>query len=142
MQPIDPNTLFSIFEQGDEQVYAEYEQEEVLKNPYVLMGMVLRGLENWMLIDEMYTNRYPEEYKKVRNSIRERYNNRLYGYLTRIDVEDSEGIYKIGDSFNKVGVANGLNHLIKYYERREYYERCAVIKKYLDKILLEELDVN
>lgn len=142
MQPIDPNTLFSIFEQGDEQVYAEHGQEGVLKNPYVLMGMVLRGLENWMLIDEMYMKRYPEDYKPVRNKVRWGYNDRLYGYLTSIDVDDSEGIYKIGESFNKVGVANGLNHLIKYYERYEEYERCAVIKKYLDKVLVAELELD
>lgn len=135
MQPIDPNTLFSIFEQGDEEVYIEHGQEEVLKNPYVLMGMVLRGIENWMLIDEMYIRRYPEEYKPVRNKVRWKYNDRLYSYLIRIDIDNSDGMYKIGESFNKVGVANGLNHLIKYYERYEKYERCAVIKKYLDVLI-------
>ena len=142
MQPIDPNTLFSIFEQGDEEIYREHGQEEILKNPYVLMGMVLRGIENWMLIDEMYTRRYPEEYKPVRNKVRWRYNDRLYSYLTRIDIDNSDGMYRIGESFNKVGVANGLNHLIKYYEKKEYYERCAVIKKYLDKIVMAELELD
>jgi hypothetical protein len=138
VQPIDPNTLFSIFEQGDEQVYAEYGQEEILKNPYVLMGMVLRGLENWMLIDEMYMKRYPIDYKPVRNKVRWEYNNKLYGYLTRIDIDNPDSVYAIGESFNKVGVSNGLNHLRRYYERYEEYERCSVIKKYLDKLLVSK----
>lgn len=135
MQPINPDSLFSIFNQGDEQIYEEHHQEDVLKNPYVLMGMVLRGLENWMLIDEMYKRKYPTEYKPVRNKIRWDFNERLYRYLTKINVDDTEGAYKIGESFNRIGISNGLNHLIRYYERYEEYERCAVIKKYLDVLI-------
>jgi hypothetical protein len=55
MNKIDPNTLFAIFEQGDEKIYKEHGQEEVLKNPYVLLGMVTRGVENYGLMDIMYS---------------------------------------------------------------------------------------
>jgi hypothetical protein len=139
MQPIDPHTLFSIFESGDEGVYIENGVEEVLKNPYVLMGIVLKGLENWMLMDELYKKKYPEQYKEVRNAIRWKYNIKLYGYLTRIDLDTLGQEFNIGESFPLQGVANGLNHLIRYYERYEEYERCAVIKKYYDYLLRDAL---
>ena len=141
MKPIDPNALFSIFEYKDEDIYQEAGASEILDNPYVLMGMVLRGIENWMMMDELCRNKYPEQYREVRNSIRKKYNDRLDTYLIRIDIDREESIYKIGESFPKVGIANGLNHLIRYYERYEEYEKCGVIKKYLDKILMAELEV-
>tara|TARA_E500000318_G_C3561172_1_gene213489 strand:- start:132 stop:551 length:420 start_codon:yes stop_codon:yes gene_type:complete len=139
---MDPNTLFKIFEQGDEQIYKEYGQQDVLENPYVLMGTVLRGIENWILMDEMYSRRYPEQYKEVRNKVRWKYNIRLFSYLERINLDDSKGIYKIGENFPKKGIANGLNHLIRYFERYEEYEKCGVIKKYLDKIIMAELELD
>ncbi len=45
MNRLDPNTLFNIFEQGDEEVYKEHGVEEAQDNPYVLINMVVRGLE-------------------------------------------------------------------------------------------------
>ena len=139
MQPIDPHSLFSIFESGDENVYIENNVQDVLQNPYVLMGMVLRGLENWMLMDELYKKKYPEEYSKVRNSIRWKYNDKLFNYLCRINLDKMEEDFNIGDSFPLQGVANGLNHLRRYYERYEEYEKCAIIKKYYDYLLKDAL---
>ena len=66
MQPLDKNTLFSIFEVGDEEIYKEAGVENQLNNPFVLMGMVLRGLENYSIMDVMYMKRHPESYKEVR----------------------------------------------------------------------------
>lgn len=135
MQPIDPNTLFSIFEQGDEEIYKEHGIEEHLQNPFVLMGMVLRGIDNFHMMDMMYMRQYPSHYKKVRNITKYKYFNKLYGYLLRIDSDSFEDIYKIGESFDKVQTKNGLDFLREYFERLEQYEKCAVIKKYIDLLL-------
>ena len=85
MQPLDKNTLFSIFEAGDEAVYAEYGLQGQLNNPFVLMGMVLKGVENYHIMDMMYIQKYPEQYKKVRNLTKYKYLNKLFTYLERID---------------------------------------------------------
>lgn len=135
MQPIDPNTLFSIFEQGDEEIYKEHGVEEHLQNPFVLMGMVLRGIDNFHMMDMMYMRQYPSHYKKVRNITKYKYFNKLYGYLLRIDSNSFEDIYKIGESFDSKQTKNGLDILRVYYERLEEYEKCAVIKKYIDLLL-------
>ena len=58
MKPIDPNQLFSLFEVGDEEVYEEHDVTEVLQNPYVLMGMVVRGVENYNILDKLYLRIY------------------------------------------------------------------------------------
>lgn len=132
MQKIDPNTLFSIFEAGDEEIYKENGVEDVLNNPYVLIGMVIRGLENYNIMDLMYMRSYPEQYKKVRESVKLKYFNSLYKYLTRIDTSKFESIYAIGESYGAQDVITGLEYMMFYYEKLEIYEKCAVIKKYID----------
>lgn len=129
---MDPNTLFSIFEQGDEQVYKENQVGDILDNPYVLLGMVIRGLENYSLIDLMYLRNYAKEYEKVRESIKLKYYNGLYKYLTRLDSKKFETIYSIGDAFDSQEVLQGLSTLLFFYEDLEEYEKCAVIKNYID----------
>ena len=139
MKPIiDPNTLFSIFEQGDEQVYKEHGMEDHLNNPFVLMGMVLRGVENFHMMDMMYMKQYPQHYKKVRNITRYKYFNKLFGYLLRIDSSSFDDIYKIGEAFDNREVKGSLDYLRLYFERLEQYEKCAIIKKYIDLLLKAE----
>ena len=137
MQPIDPNTLFNIFEQGDEQIYQEHGMEDQLTNPFVLMGMVLRGIDNYRMMDMMYLKQYPGPYKKVRGITKYKYYNKLYSYLTRIDSLNFNKVYKIGESFEIGEVYSCLDLLRVYYEEIEQYEKCAVIKKYIE-LLVEK----
>lgn len=136
MHKLDPYTLFSIFEKGDEEIYKEHGMEEQLKNPYVLMGMVLKGLENYQLMASMYTRNFPEEFKNNRAYIQKKYYTRLYQYLTRINSSKFDELYTIGESFEVERVNGGLTHLMYYFETIEEYERCAIIKKYIDHLKL------
>ena len=129
---IDPHTLFSLFEKGDEEIYREHGQEEVLKNPFVLMGMVVRGLENYYIMDRMYSRQYGKHYTDRKQTVRYEYFNKMYGYLKRINLDETEDIYTIGESFQKGEVDLCLNHLRKYFENIEEYEKCEIIKKYVD----------
>ena len=137
MQPLDKNTLFSIFEQGDEEIYKEHNITGVLDNPYVLIGMVIRGMENWHLMDIMYKRSYPVEYKEVRSQIRLKYMLKLVAYLERLDKTKFETVYTIGDSYDSKTVRLALNSLLGFFESIEYYEKCAIIKDYIDLIAHE-----
>lgn len=132
MQQLDPHTLFSIFEQGDESIYREHGIDDVLNNPYVLIGMVVRGLENYSIMDMMYMRSYPEQYKEVRDIVKFKYYNNLYRYLTRINLDSFEVRYTVGEAYDSQDVIFGLDTMLYYYEERELYEKCAVIKKYID----------
>lgn len=132
MQHIDPNTLFSIFEQGDEAIYKEHKEEQHLDNPYVLMGMVMRGIENYHLMDMMYLKKYPKEYTIIRKVTKYKYISKLYNYLLNIDSVEFNTEHSIGDSFDIKEVLGALDYLRKYYEEIEHYEKCAVIKRYID----------
>lgn len=140
MQRIDPHSLFAIFEQGDEQVYKEHGMEDALKNPFVLMGMVMKGVENYYMMDIMYVRQYPEQYKHVRGAVKQKYFTKLYNYLTRIDSSKFETFYRIGESFEKDDVFLALDTIKYFFEEIEHYEKCAVIKKFQDLLLETSVD--
>jgi len=135
MKQIDKDTLFSIFEQGDEEVYIEHGVKDVLDNPFVLMGMILRGLENFDLMDMMYKRNYPEEYENVKNLIKYKYYNKLYRYLTKIDSRCFKDEYTIGEAFDSENVYKALDDLRVYYEGIEEYEKCSVIKNFRELLI-------
>lgn len=139
MKPLDKHNLFSIFQAGDEEVYREHNLEDTLKNPYVLMGMVLRGLQNYELMDMMYTRSYPKEYAEIAKKIQHKYFTTLYTYLTRIDSTKFETVYTIGESFHKQDVLIGLTDLLDFFVEVEEYEKCAVIKRYIDLLCTKEV---
>ena len=138
MNKLDPHSLFQIFEQGDEEVYKEHGQEDVLSNPFVLMNMVTRGLENYELMCALYIRNYPKEFIRVEPTIKLKYYNKLYGYLLRIDVDSVEDIYGIGDSYERKDAQTALETLLRYYEFKEQYEKCGIIVKYIEMLVLEE----
>lgn len=138
MNKLDPHSLFQIFEQGDEEVYKEHGQEDVLNNPYVLMNMVSRGLENYQLMCALYIRNYPKEFDKVEPSIKNKYYNKLYGYLLRINIDSIKDIYVIGDSYDRKNAQTALETLLDYYEEVEQYEKCGVVVKYIQILILEE----
>ena len=140
MQPLDPHTLFSIFEKGDDEIYQEHNVEELLDNPFVLMGMVIRGIENYHTMDLMYLKHFGKQYRDVRFNVRNQFYNKLFGYLNRIDSTKFETKYTITKSFEKGEVFSGLNVLLIYFEKREEYEKCATIKKYQD-LLEKDIEV-
>ena len=139
MNKLDPHTLFSIFEQGDEEVYKEHNQEDVLNNPFVLMNMVTRGLENYELMCALYIRNYPKEFIRVEPTIKFKYYTKLYGYLLRINIDSIEDIYAIGDSYERNSAQKGLQTLLDYFEFKEEYEKCGVLVKYIQVLVLEEV---
>ena len=129
MQQLDPHSLFSLFEKGDEEVYKEHGVEDTLKNPYVLLNMVTRGMDNYAVMDMLYMKNKPEEYKNVRQNVKYKYYVRLYAYLERLDVNSTlTGIYKIGESYDLPNLIIRLDDLRLFFEKYEEYERCNVIK--------------
>ena len=132
MQSLDPNTLFSIFEQDDQAIYREFSMDEHLDNPYVLINMVVRGLENYKIMDQMYIERYPKQYKNTRNVIQYKYFNKLFNHLNRVNFDKINKDCLIGDSYEIMHNLYFLEGFMFYYERIEQYEKCAVIKNYVD----------
>ncbi len=140
MHKLDPHTLFSIFEQGDEEIYRENNVEELLDNPYVLIGMVVTGVENFYMIDKMYTLRHAEEYGRVRETIKLKYFLKLFKYLDRVTPVEMDVVYRIGSDFELDRSIDAINDLLFFFEEMEHYEKCAKIKHYSDLLVNKKLE--
>jgi hypothetical protein len=132
MKKLDSEELFNIFTIGDEEVYKEHGVEDMLDNSFVLFGMVVRGVENYYLIDQMYNKRYGEQYLSVRENIKLKYFNGLLNYLERINLSQADTLIALGDEFGLQLINYSLKELLGFYQEKEYYEKCAIIFKFIE----------
>lgn len=139
MQKLNPHTLFSIFEKGDEEVYRENDVEDLLDNPYVLIGMVVTGVENFYMIDQMYMVKHEKDYGRVRDKIKLKYFTKLCRYLDRVTPLEMQVTYSIGADYELDRAINAMNDILVFFEGIEYYEECAKIKEYTDLLLNKKL---
>jgi hypothetical protein len=130
MKKLNTQDLFNIFSVGDEEIYKKHQVEELLDNSFVLFGMVVRGVENYFLIDKMYANRYEKYYDSVRDSIKLKYFNGLVNYLERINLSQSHTLLQLTDEFGPQAIKYSLEELLEFYEEKEMYEKCAIIFKF------------
>lgn len=142
MKKLATDQLFDIFEKGDEEIYKEHGIEGILDNTYVLFGMVVRGVENFYIIDQLYSTRYGEQYFTVRDSIKLKYFSGLMKYLERIGEVPVDLVPFIEDEFDKQSIHYAFNELMNLFIEVEYYEKCAILKKYFELFSIKQLEVS
>jgi len=132
MKHIDSESLFNIFSQQDEQIYHEHGISHILDNSFVLFGMVVRGVENYYIIDQLYQRKYQQQYINVCESIKMKYFLGLFKYVNSIADIPPDTVSNIKDEFGQQAIKYALEELIEFFEKVEYYEQCAKLKKYYD----------
>jgi hypothetical protein len=130
MKKLNSSDLFSIFTLGDEEVYKEHNIEDVMDNSFILFGMVVRGVENYFIIDKIYAHRYGDRYDSVCDSIKLKYFNGLVNYLERIEDLHSDTVNDLKDEFGPQAINYALEEMLNFYEEKEVYEKCAVIYRF------------
>lgn len=132
MKELDGDSLFSIFEKGDEDIHRDSHYKIQLDSSFILLGTVIRGVDNYFLIDQLYTNRYQERYLSVKENLKLKYFIRLVKVLQRITEFDSKTASMLVDEFGETTIIYVFQYLLSYFEENEYYEICVVLKKYFD----------
>ena len=130
-----------MFSLGDEEIYKENGVEDVLDNSFTLFGMVVKGVENYFIVDQLYKMRFKESYPRVRESIKLKYFIGLVRYLERIQELQSDTVSMILDELSPQAIKFALEELLEFFEGIEYYENCAIVKKYYDLFLPQSLEV-
>lgn len=132
MKTLDGKSLFTIFEQGDQEVFENHGISEVLDNSFVQFGMVVKGVENFYIIDQLYKNRYGKDYERVRESIKLKYLLGLMRYLVRVREIQSDTLHILIDEFGLQSINYALQEMLDFFLEIEYFEQCAILKKYQD----------
>jgi hypothetical protein len=139
MKKLDTNQLFDIFQIGDEEIYREHQVEDVLDNSFVLFGTVIKGVENYYIIDQLYQKKYQEQYDSVRDSIKLKYFIGLVRYLERIEEIPEDTLYTIEDEFGLQAIDYALQEMLDLFIEKEYYEKCTILSKFQRLFSLNQL---
>ena len=139
MKKLDTNQLFDIFQMGDEEIYKEHQAEDILDNSFVLFGMVIKGVENSYIIDQLYQKKYQEQYDSVRDSIKLKYFIGLVRYLERIGEIPEDTLYIIEDEFGLQAIDYALQEMLDLFIEVEHYEKCTVLSKFQRLFSLNQL---
>lgn len=135
---MDPNSIFSLFDSEPEnrQVEPEKEIKDLPNHPYVLLGlftrMVLRGEEAIHNSVDFLKALNPDIDLESISEIN-RYMLYLSGfnYLSKLSLEDPFHqdvlLEKAGADF-----LTACQKSIQFFQEREDYEKCALVKKYSD----------
>ena len=132
MKKLNSDDLFNIFSIGDEEIYKEHRIEDIMDNTFILFGMVVRGVENYFIIDKMYANRYQERYDSVRENIKLKYFNGLVNYLERAKDIKADTVEELKDEFGPQAIKYALEEMLEFYKELEMYEKCAIIFKFYE----------
>jgi hypothetical protein len=136
MKKLDSQNLFKAFSlEGDE----TNKLPEVPNDSFILFGTVLRGVESFYIIDQLYQMRYKDQYELVREKIKLKYFSGLMKYIDRIDDMSLDTVMYIEDEFGGQAIKYALEEMLQFFEQIEYYEQCITLKKYFDIFLEKKL---
>ena len=137
MKELDPSKLFELF--SNEEEYQEDIQQKTLvgnNNPFILMGMVVRGVENFYILQEIHSNKNNRENlskEEKRNQIKYSYYKSLFKYIERINQDSMLDLEQcLIHDIEIIDLA--LNDILSLFESYEEYERCSIIKSLQDNL--------
>jgi hypothetical protein len=134
MKNLNLHNLKSIFSKKEEPT-AQSPSELDVDNPYLNYSIVIRGVSQLELLDEVYMNTNPEEYPKVRDRVKLRQFDFIYNILTKVPLENDKDVIEfILKDLGKAEVLTNLNKIMNHFIEIEEYEKCANIQKYLQKV--------
>jgi len=131
MREIDKNIL-DIFDKNDEEIYKEHSVELDDREVSFVLGDFVRYFENYSILNQIQTQQYPAQYSKVKHKVKHKYFIKLVNNLKRIDLNKTPSIEKQAKQHNYRKVLHMLDTLRIYFEEREGYEYCAIVKSYID----------
>lgn len=134
MSSIDPDRLFSIFDQTDEQIYIEHGVDDLLQDGITVIMGISQQITYYQILDTLYTKKQGQQYDKVRDQIKLNYFTKLYSQLLKVDIQDTKQQVNTLESQDKSQCISGLQHLLQFFEQVEHYEKCSAILKAINKL--------
>lgn len=139
MKGLDPDNIFSMFNQDDNTIYEQHGMEDMLNDVTIQILSVANNIESYYLMDQIYTYKKPHEYSKVRKVVKIKYFKKQFKQLTAIDLHQISNISYEQIRQDLPRVLDNLQLMLKVYEGWEQYECCKVIRTYIESLVLIQL---
>ena len=98
----------------------------------VFQKLIINYLQYGNEITKLLTSSTPKiEVEEVKRYGENMLYNRALDYLIKVDIQDKYHIKVLFEETNPK-LKESLNSALKYFESEEEYEKCAILKKYLD----------
>lgn len=134
MKNLDPEDLFRVFQMSDEEIIDdEQAQFDFRYHPYIITGMVMKGVDNFHIISEVYRQREGEAFGRIEKDIKHKYYATLYKYLKRFNYQSLEHIEE-ALKHDPDSLLYALIELRVLFEEYEEYEKCARIRDVFEAI--------
>lgn len=131
MKKLDVNTVFEIFDQDDQVIYDQAGLSDLFNDDRVLLNVVIRGIENYWRLEELYTNKDPVRYEKIKYKVKIKFFNKMFGFLERVNLSNLEPFYDTVQDLGYGTVEVALQELLAHFVELEEYEKCSSISKIL-----------
>jgi len=119
--------IFSIFETNE-----DLSTEDLLGSPYILLGTVIKGILSYPFVHNFYKHKYGETFSNLEADLKMNYFTGLFSYLGRIKEIDGETVSYLKEDFSEEVINQIFSEMLRYFEEKEYYEKCIIIKKNFD----------
>lgn len=134
MKKIDIDTIFKIFDQDDREIYEQAGLSDLFYDERILLNVVVRGIENYWKLDELYTNKEPIRYEQIKHKVKVKFFNKMYNFFNRINQNNLESFYYTVQDLGYGTVETALQEFLDHFVELEEYEKCCSINKSLNLI--------
>lgn len=131
MKPLNFDSILEIFEDTSSVPETISKDDERLDHPYVRMGLIVRSMDHYKSLSALMLVTKKEEWGRIEETVTNKYFNRLHYFVSSLDLSKSSNVSE-WLRHGRPKVEWTLNKLIKYFEPKEEYEKCADIQRVLD----------
>jgi len=137
MKELDPSRLLDLFDKKEEIQEQSIDRKWISKNnPFILMGMVVRGVENFYILQEIHSSKNNREdltKEEKRKVIKYSYYKSLFKYIERINQDSMLDLEQCLIHDIEI-ITLALNDILSLFESYEEYEKCSIIKSLQDNL--------
>lgn len=127
MKKLNPDSVFQIFNQDDKEIFQEAGIEHLMEEDYMLVGLAVKGIGNYKLLDDINKKKLKDLYLEIRDGVKYRYYCKLYNYLYRVKFNKLEELFDFVQVLGVRDVHDTFNILISYFQEVEEYEKCLYL---------------
>lgn len=128
MKPLDQHRIFQLFTDTVATPEEDTIISDINSHPYILLGMVIRGVENFYILSDMMRLKHGSSYERIKTTVQKTYFERLYSYVEQFNEQDQDSILE-GLSHDYSSINYALDHMIFHFENLEEYEKCNKLLK-------------